>query len=265
MREQERDSTAMTATDLYSQVVTMFAGSFENVANTVAWTALLLAQNPVAMAELVRELDSELEGDVPTISQLEGLPFLDAVLKESMRILPSAPILIRAANDDTSLGGFPLRMHDHVALSVYHTHRMTNLYARPDQFDPWRWFSINPGPYEYLPFGAGPRACIAKVFSWLQIKLMTAMLLSRWKVRAVHNTRVDYSSRIVLRPTTGLHMTVQKHDGQFKAVPIRGTLCDLVDFEAMARTNVRPRLFQTDESGHKTAQPVFERTARRAA
>jgi hypothetical protein len=104
-----------------------------------------------------------------------------------------------------------------------------------------------------MPFGAGSRVCIAKSFAWSQIKLMLAMVVSRWRMQMVADTEVDYRARIVLRPYPGIAMTVHRHNGQFQAVPIRGQICDLIDFPSEDILPFR-----------RTVQPVKRRVARAA-
>ena len=102
----------MTDKDLIGQAAVLFAASYENVGNSLTWTLFLLAQHPRVLARLQEELEQTLKGEAPTSAQLDHLPFLDAVIKESMRILTPVPYLVRAVVCPTDLGGIPLQKGD---------------------------------------------------------------------------------------------------------------------------------------------------------
>src|SRR5207245_2055298 len=106
------------------------------------------------------ELHDVLGGAPPTFTQLNRLPLIEAVIKESMRLLPPVPLTMRIAARSGDLGGIELQQGDRVVCSPYVTHHLPDLFPEPEKFHPQRWFKSKPGPYEYLPFGAGPRACI---------------------------------------------------------------------------------------------------------
>ena len=80
---------------------------------------------------------------------------------------------------------------DRVILSHYVTHHLPELYANPERFDPERWLSLKRGPYEYLPFSAGPRLCIGYSFAMQALKLSTAMILQRFRFSVLPGTRID--------------------------------------------------------------------------
>src|SRR5262249_27716060 len=80
----------MTDAELIGQTTVLFVAAPLTTANTLTWPLFLLAQHPPVASALVEELDAALGGAVPSLRQLEGLPLLDAVIKESMRILPAS-------------------------------------------------------------------------------------------------------------------------------------------------------------------------------
>ena len=154
-----RDARArwMRDRDVVGQATMLFAASYETTANAMTWTLFLLAQHPQVAEDLAAELDAALRGGPAGLDALERLPLLDAVLRESMRIFPPVPYAIRLVRGDgRSLGALALRDRDRVIVSHYVTHHLPELYPDPERFDPSRWQGLRRGPYEYLPFGAGP-------------------------------------------------------------------------------------------------------------
>jgi cytochrome P450 len=155
-------------------------------------------------------------------------------VKESLRLLPPAPFNHRIAALDTELGGHGIPRGTELVSSVYHTHRMPEVYAEPQRFLPERWRNLDPGPYAYCPFGAGPRMCIGASFATMEIKLVLATLLQRFRLDLPRGSRVDTQVTITMRPAPRLVMRVCAQDGGFAGSPrgVRGELARMVDFPA---------------------------------
>jgi cytochrome P450 len=221
------DNPAVLA-HLVSQATTLFGASYETTVSTLIWTLFLLAQHPRIALELLEELDTVLHGSAPSIETLDQLNVLEAVIKESMRILPPVPYTIRAAGVRTELGGIQLQKGDRVILSHYVTHHMRELFDNPENFSPQRWFEIHPSQYEYLPFSAGPRFCVGYYFAMMTLKITLAMILQRFRLTVVPNARIDRRVQIVMRPKLGMPMTIHHQDRKFQTVPVRGNIHEMV-------------------------------------
>lgn len=222
--------------DLLGHTFVLFVGSFENVANTLTWTLFLLAQHPSIAAAVLDEVRSVVGDALPAPGDLERLPLLDAVVKESLRLLPPVTFIARNVEVPNELpDGTQLRPGDRVICSLYLTHRAAELYAQPRRFDPWRWYQIQPGPFEFLPFGAGPRICIGKTLATVGVKLALATLLSRWRISVYDGAEISRTVQLfTMCPRHGVPATVHRQDGQFQAAPIRGNIREMVDFAAPA-------------------------------
>ena len=81
--------------------------------------------------------------------------------------------------------------------SHYVTHHAAALYPEPEVFRPDRWLTIDPSPYEYLPFSAGPRICVGAAFATMAIKIVLAMILARYRVQSYRGrgSTVPFTSR----------------------------------------------------------------------
>ena len=172
IQARDDENRGMTDTELVGQATILFGASFETTASTLTWTVFLLAQHPAIMGELMDELDRVLGGNAPTRDQLAQLSFLDRVIKESMRILPPVPFTIRAADDDAiPMGSLTLSHGTRVICSHFLTHHLPEIYPEPEIFRPDRWRDIDPTQYEYMPFSAGPRACVGAMFAIQVLKI----------------------------------------------------------------------------------------------
>lgn len=213
---------------LAGHVPTLFGAAYETCQNTLIWTLILLAQHPGAARELVEELDAELNGAPPVLERIATLPRLDAVVKESMRILPPVPIQLRVAQEETTLAGHPVPKGARVVLSGFLTNRNPQLYPQPDCFRPERWAAINPNPYEYSVFSGGPRSCPGYWFGLSVIKVALAAILTRYRFALVPQARIDYKVRVGMAPRRSVPAILHPQDGAFAAAPIRGNLRNLV-------------------------------------
>jgi cytochrome P450 len=221
----------LTEDELIGHASVLFAAGHETSSNALCWTLALLSQHPDIAAALHEELAAQLHGAAPSVAQLGALPLLDAVVKESLRLLPPAPLNHRVAAADSELGGHFIPRGTELVSSAYHTHRTPDHYPRPQRFDPERWQQLDPGPYAYSPFGAGPRMCIGSSFALMEIKLVLAILLQRHRLALPPRARIGRVVTITMRPSE-LRMHVRPPDREYAsdARGVRGALARMVDF-----------------------------------
>lgn len=225
----DEEGQALSDDELIGQTYTLFAAGHETSSNSLAWTLFLLDQHPEVLADLHDELHAVLGGAVPSLEQLAQLPLLDRIVKESLRLMPPASILVRQSTVPFQLGGFALPRGTTVFLSPFITHRIPEHWDAPQAFRPERWERIDPSLYTYLPFGAGPRMCIGTTFALMEIKLALAMIVQRFRLALPSGARVDPELRLTLRPRGGLPMQIFAQDRQFRRAPISGGIGQVID------------------------------------
>src|SRR5581483_5234329 len=108
-------------------------------------------------------------------------------------------------------------------------HRDPSVFAAPNRFDPKRWASLRPDPYQYVPFSAGPRLCLGMSFGLLELKLAVSRALRRFRFSVVPGAEVDGIIQLTLRARRGIPMTVHPQDRAFAAAPVRGNIHRMVD------------------------------------
>ena len=232
----DEDGSALDEDELVGHTGVIFAAGHETSTNALAWTLFLLAEHPEVACNLVDELDGLLHGAPPTVEQLGKLPLLDAVIKESMRLLPPVPLHPRVVTEDTELAGHFLPAQTELFLSIFHMHHDPAIFPNPDRFDPSRWSKIKPTIYEYNPFSAGPRMCIGAGFAMMEIKIALAMMLQRFRLERIGSRtgRVDRRVAITMAPKNGLRMRIRKADRAWasahRALPaVRGNIREIVE------------------------------------
>lgn len=209
----DEDGNPMETRQIRDEAVTLFLAGHETTANALNWTFTLLAQNPEIEGKLHEELDRVLAGRLPTLADLEQLPYTERVIKESMRLYPPAWSVGRVAIRDVQIGDYFIPAGMRVSVFTYGTHHSAAFWDEPERFDPDRFSPERESSipkYAYLPFGGGPRVCIGNHFAMMEAKLILATIASRYVLRLGQGQKVGVAARITLNPAGGLPMTVHK-------------------------------------------------------
>ena len=216
--------------ELIGHAGVIFAAGHETSSNALCWTIFLLSQHPEVADALAEEVSATLHGEPPTLETLAALPLLERVIKESLRLFPPAPMNHRLATVDCEIGGFSIPGSSEVISSIYHTHRQPEIYPEPRRFLPERWKNFEPGPFAYNPFGVGPRMCIGATFAMMELKIVLAILLQRFRFELVQEQRLDRFVSIVMTPSP--EMRVRLHPAgtrpELRAQPRRGNVWNMV-------------------------------------
>ena len=201
----------------------------ETSASSLVWTLFLLAQHPRIYGDLLDELEGEMGGAVPDIESLSRMPLLERVIKESLRLIPTAPFGTRFSTQACQFGPVELPAGAAVTFSQYITHRLPEIYPEPLRFLPRRWEGQKPGPYEYFPFGTGVHNCVGASFAMLEMKIVLAMTLQRYSISVAPNVRIDRAFRLSLRPRNGLPILVSRRGRPLSKTPVSGNIHETVD------------------------------------
>lgn len=194
LRARAAEDGGITDDQLVAHMVSMVFAGQDAVAGTLVFALLLLAQHPDVARDLVDELDATLGGAEPTPDT--RLPLLDGVLNETMRLLPPiAHLLFRRPAEAMPLGAHVLPAGATLVLSPLVTHREPEVFPEPLRFDPGRWTGAAPGPYAYLPYGAGPRTCLGAGLASSILRVQLALILRGHRPVLAGPTRVDLTVR----------------------------------------------------------------------
>ncbi len=184
-----------------------YLAGHETTSNVLTWTFALLAKNPDVDAKLAAELAEVLTSDgrarAATFEDLPRLTYTERVLAESMRLYPPAYVVARKAHEDTEIGGYAVPRGAEVMVWIYLTHHDPRWFPAPDDFRPDRF---EPGAEAqlprsaYLPFGAGPRACIGKSFAMMEAKILLATLARKFRFELAPAHKLPMKPQITLTP-----------------------------------------------------------------
>lgn len=205
------DDGGMTDQQLRDELVTLMVAGHETSAAGLAWTFYLLSQHPEVEQRVANEVDAVLEGRPPTYADLPRLVTVGRVIDESLRMYPPLWWIDREAIGPDTLGGYAVKPGDLVIASPYTMHRNPTYWPDPETFDPDRFAPERAATrprFTYLPFGMGPRACVGASFALMEMKVIVAMVVQRYRLSLVPGHIVVPESQITLRPRGGLPMRV---------------------------------------------------------
>lgn len=214
--------------ELLGHLTTLFTAGHETTASALTWTLFLLSQHPHVVAQLLEEFDGVLHGAAPRLDQIEQLPLLTQVINEGLRMFPPGIWMIRTSTAPFALGPYELPKGTHVVFSPAVMHYRADLYDDPHRFLPQRWATITPSPYEYLPFGNGPRRCLGATFAMLELQMILPIILQRYHLAVPPNTRVDRGGTVLSFPKGSLPVVLYPRGHDAPPPRVRGNIHDLV-------------------------------------
>jgi cytochrome P450 len=202
---------------LIDNLIAFFITGFETTALALMWALYLLARAPDWESRMLEEIAQVLNGAAVTGAHIDRLVITQQILKETMRLYPPTPAIIRVAREDTTLEGERLAAGTLLIVSIYALHRNKKRWRDPDRFDPSRFA---PGSdreiprYQYLPFGAGPRICIGAALAmiWTTAMLATIIRAARFETVPEHVPMPDW--RVSLRDKGGMPLRVWMRPAQ---------------------------------------------------
>lgn len=213
LQARDEQHNAMDDKQLRDEMMTLFLAGHETTALALSWTTALLAAHPDIQEALFEQIHAQI-GDRPVaVSDLEEIPLLDAVIKESMRMYPPAWILVRKAIEDLPLGKHVIPKGSFVTVSQWAMHHSPQQFSAPNEFRPERWMNgadEQVHKYAYFPFGSGPRSCIGRALSLMEASLFLCTLLQQFRLKQGPAGMPVPKPSLSLRPGDGVEVVLQK-------------------------------------------------------
>ena len=209
MSAMDEDGTQMTPQQLRDESMTLFLAGHETTALTLSWAWYMLSENPAAEARLHEELHGILAGRAPELADFERLPYLRAVVNETLRLYPAAYIVARTSVAPCTIAGYDFPSDTTMIMAQWVMHRDLRYFDDPEVFQPERWLNglENRLPAgAYFPFGDGPRRCIGQGFALLESALVLATIAQKYRFRLVPGHPVIPDPLVTLRAKHGIRM-----------------------------------------------------------
>ena len=211
--QDEEGGEVMTDLQVRDEALTLFLAGQESTANSLLWTWYLISTHPEVEKKVHEEVDSVLNGRLPTLDDLGKLSYTQNVFKEALRLYPPAWAVARHVKEDYEVGGYVIPAGADIFMSQYVVHRDPRLFREPDGFIPERWSTNETKDlprFAYFPFGGGTRRCIGEPFAWMEGVILIATIASKWKMRLVPHQKIVPQALITIRPKNGMNMIMER-------------------------------------------------------
>lgn len=205
--------------EIRDQLVTFLLAGHETTANALTWAWFLLAESKTVRAHLAQELETVLNGRLPTAADVPRLRYTKMIWEETLRLYPPAWLLHTrvSRSDDTLPSGAHLPAGARIFISPWSMHRHPQWFPDADRFDPERFApeaQAQRPAFSYLPFGGGGRRCLGESFAELEGILVMATVASRVRFRLVDGQTISPDPLMTLRPHMPIRMTVSRINRQ---------------------------------------------------
>ena len=204
----DEDGKPMRDDQIRDELMTMLFAGHETTASSLAWAFYWLYYLPEVRQKLRSELSSL--DDNTDYNTIIKLPYLSAVISETLRIHPVVVFLGRQLKAPFELMGYTFEAGTSLFPCIYLTHQREDIYPEPKKFKPERFLERQFSPYEYIPFGGGNRRCLGYAFALFEMKLVLATILSQVELELLDNRPLKPLRRgFTFTPATGVKMKVK--------------------------------------------------------
>jgi cytochrome P450 len=210
MAATDEDGNGLEESEIIDELMTLLFAGHETTASALAWAFYWLCRYPETYHHLVDELAiADLDGDPAEVAKL---PYLGAVISESLRIYPSALFTFgRTTKTALDWMGYALPEGTAILPCIYLVHHHPETYPQSQQFRPERFLERQFSPYEFIPFGGRNRRCLGYALALFEMKLVLATVLKQVKLQLLETQPVRPVRRgFTLSPSGGIKMQVAK-------------------------------------------------------
>jgi cytochrome P450 len=183
---------------LRDELMTLLLAGHETTATALAWALHRVLTEPGVLDRLRDEIRRVGGNETLAPADVSRLDYLDGVVKETLRLNPVIPDVMRILARPARIGGHDLPAGIGVAPNIYATHRRPDVWPEPERFRPERFVGARPSPYEFFPFGGGVRRCLGMAFALYEMRVVLATILARAELEVAPG----YGLRIVRRNVT---------------------------------------------------------------
>jgi cytochrome P450 len=170
----DEDGQPLTDRELRDELITILLAGHETTATSIGWAFERLLRTPPALESAMAEARAG-----------ESSDYVDAVIKETLRVRPVVTEVFRSPSEPTELGGYRFEPGTQLAASLMLVQYDPELYPPdPLAFRPERFLEGAPEPYTWVPFGGGVRRCLGAAFAQLEMKVVIATILRQATLRA---------------------------------------------------------------------------------
>jgi cytochrome P450 len=201
---------------LVDNIIAFLMAGYDTTALALTWAIYLISKSPEWEAKILDEV-KRVAGSGPIASEhVEHLDAVQQVLNETLRLFPTAPVIVRDIVEEMQFDGIHVPANTIGIIPIYAIHRHRNLWEDPDRFEPGRFAPdsrAKPSRFQFMPFGVGPRICIGAAFAMIEATIMLATFVRAARFEMAPDFDVQPVGRMFLLPKNGLRMRVKMREG----------------------------------------------------
>ncbi|KAI0864078.1 cytochrome P450 46A1 [Xylaria cubensis] len=214
LQREEDGNYTFNSEELCDNYVAFLVAGGDPTAHTMSFLVWQVLRNPAIYSQLRAEIDASIpyDAEVATLEHVK-LPYLNMVLKETLRFGSPGFGTFRICTKDTTVAGVTLPANTTLALWNPAVHRDPRLWENPDKFDPERWRSGQAKLRgSYFPFSYGPRSCTGQGLAMLEMTLTLATLFRRYDITPEPGFEMEYLPSFTLKPKNGFPIRVTRRE-----------------------------------------------------
>ncbi|XP_061396688.1 probable cytochrome P450 4s3 [Musca vetustissima] len=204
----QMEGVDLTDREIREEVDTFMFEGHDTTSSAIGFAIYFLSQNPEVQQEAYEECMA-LEGN-----EKDNMPYLEAVIKETLRLYPSVPTFARCNTEDLQIGKLTVPKGTNVSILAHILHRDETHFPDPEKFDPQRFLdkSNKMHPFSYVAFSAGPRNCIGQKFAMLELKCSLSYLLRNFEFLPAKGFQPNALPELVTKSGNGIRIRIKSQD-----------------------------------------------------
>jgi cytochrome P450 len=196
--------------EIRDAVITLLLAGFDTTSIALSWALEQIVPRLDVVNRIRDELKQVTGGGELLPEHLERLTYLDAAIRESMRLRTIIPFVVRKTKQPFTAGGREYPQGVLLAPCSHLVHRREDLYPEPEKLRPERFLERKFAPHEWFPFGGGNRVCLGMTFALYEMKIVLATVFAQWRLRRPDGARSkSVRQGISLGPHDGVRMLVE--------------------------------------------------------
>lgn len=211
------DGNPLTDVEIREEVDTFMFEGHDTTTSAISFLLQSMAKHPDVQQKVFDEVRNIVGDDRTrpvTMSMLNEMHYLDLVIKETLRLYPSVPMIGRKMIETTEINGKVFPAGANLIIMPFFLGRNAKYFPEPERFDPER-FNVErsaekSNPYQYIPFSAGPRNCIGQKFAVAELKSLVSKVLRHYEIIAPDEKQNEsFIAELILRPEHGIFVSLK--------------------------------------------------------